>query len=99
MSNTNAVSAPATPMTNAAPTPIPASHVPMPTVSLAAFCLQYHIDDKDCDHLEKLEFHSGDDIESLGPDDWKDIGGFQQLAWQRILQKNQQLHHDIQNVL
>ena len=77
MSNANAISAPAIPMANATPTAMPASHVPMPTISLAAFCLQYHIGDKDCDCLEKLEFHSGSDIESLGPDDWKDIGEFQ----------------------
>lgn len=69
MSNTNAISAPVIPMANTTPTAMPASHVPMPTVSLAAFCLQYHIGDKDCDCLEKFEFHPGSDIESLGPDD------------------------------
>jgi len=75
----------------------PALHIPTPAVSFAAFCTRYHVDDKDRNHLKKLEFHPGDDIKSLGPEDWKDIGEFQCLAWQQILQKNQQFRDDIQN--
>jgi hypothetical protein len=62
----------------------------IPDISLAQFCTRYRIEEKDRLRLEKMEFHPGDPLEDLGPDEWKDFGGFPQLSWSRIKVKNQE---------
>lgn len=37
-----------------------------------------------------MEFHPGDPLDDLGPDEWKDFGGFPQLLWSHIKVKNQE---------
>jgi len=62
----------------------------IPEISLDQFCTRYRIEEKDRVRLEKMEFHPGDPLDDLGPDEWKDFGGFPQLSWSRIKAKNQE---------
>ena len=62
----------------------------IPEISLDQFCTRYRIAEKDRARLEKMEFHPGDPLDDLGPDEWKDFGGFPQLSWSRIKAKNQE---------
>lgn len=67
---------------------------PLPDVSLEDFCTRYSVEPKDKARLEKMEFRAGDDLDILGPDDWKDFGGFMALSWSRIKAKNQEFLRD-----
>jgi hypothetical protein len=46
-----------------------ADSLTIPDVPLNDFCAHYHVDPKDREHLEKMEFCPGDDLDNLGPDD------------------------------
>jgi len=43
-----------------------------------------------------MEFCPGDDLDSLGPDDWKVFSGFMVLSWACFKAKNQEFIHNIQ---
>jgi len=73
-----------------------ADSLTIPDVPLDDFCARYRVDPKDREHLEKMEFCPGDDLDSLGPDDWKVFGGFAALSWARFKAKNQEFIHDVQ---
>jgi hypothetical protein len=73
---------------------ISSSLLAFPDVSLADFCARYHVGEKDRARLETLEFHPGDNINDLEPEEWKDRAGFVPLSWSRIKTKNQQFLHD-----
>lgn len=73
-----------------------ADSVTIPNVSLDQFCARYRVDPKDRERLEKMEFCPGDDLDSLGPDDWRVFGGFAALSWARFKAKNQEFIRDVQ---
>ena len=72
----------------------PGSNFPIPDISLDDFCSRYGVEPKDKARLEKMEFRAGDDLDTLGPEDWKDFGGFMALSWSRIKAKNQDFLRD-----
>jgi hypothetical protein len=88
--------APASSTIALAPTIPTADSLTIPDVPLDDFCAHYHVDPKDRERLEKMEFCPGDDLDSLGPDDWKVFGGFAALSWARFKAKNQQFICDVQ---
>jgi hypothetical protein len=73
--------APALSMIALAPTVPMADSLTIPDVPLDDFCACYHVDPKDREHLEKMEFFPEDDLDSLGLDNWKVFGGFAVLSW------------------
>jgi hypothetical protein len=72
--------------------PSPAKHR---RVTLDEFCTHYDVSDADRSRLQKLDFQPGDSIEKLERVEWHDDGGFQRLAWNRILAKNRQFLRDV----
>lgn len=67
----------------------PSSGFELPfALSLEAFCLQYGVNATEQERLGRLEFQSGDEIETLPEDDWKGFAGFTTLAWRRVIAKN-----------
>ncbi|KDR71134.1 hypothetical protein GALMADRAFT_102840 [Galerina marginata CBS 339.88] len=79
-----------------APAVLIADSAIIPDISLDDFCARYRVDPKDRERLEKIEFRPGDDLDSLGPDEWKAFGGFAALSWARIKTKNQEFIRDVQ---
>ncbi|KAF8164406.1 hypothetical protein BJ912DRAFT_1004170 [Pholiota molesta] len=78
---------------------MPSAHLRVPDVSLDQFCTHYHISATDRARLEKMEFRPGDMIDTLGPEEWKDFGGFLVLSWSRIKVKNQEFLDDVRKGL
>lgn len=68
----------------------------IPDVSLDDFCARYNVELKDKARLEKMEFRPGDNLDVLGPEEWKVFGGFMALSWARIKDKNQAFLRDVQ---
>jgi hypothetical protein len=55
-------------------------------VSLAEFCAKYSISKTDHDKLAAMEYRPGDPgVESLPPEEWREIGKFTILHWQGFL--------------
>lgn len=54
-------------------------------VSLDEFFIFYEIEEVDRDRLAKIDFRPGDAISKLPEAEWRGVGGFSTLAWERML--------------
>lgn len=64
-------------------------------VSLDEFYLFYDIEDVDRDRLAKIDFRPGDAIAKLPEAEWRGVGGFSTLAWERMLDISQRFNRDL----